>query len=57
MSISTEGMSKIGFPLEVEGDWPPYSVEQFWIKPVNGRYVVQSFPFFVKGVSFNDIVA
>lgn len=57
MSRSTREFSEIGFSLEVEGDWPPYSVEHLWVQPVSDGYIIKSFPFFVKGLSFGDTVS
>jgi hypothetical protein len=47
---------KLGFPLPVQEDWPPYDVEHIWVEDVGGNYKVKSFPFFIKGISYDDII-
>jgi hypothetical protein len=49
-------MIKIGFPLEVEDNWPPYEVEHIHVDVVEGGYLVKSIPFFVRGISYEDIL-
>ena len=49
-------MIEIGFPLEVEGNWPPYKVEHIHVDVVEGGYIVKSIPFFVRCISYEDIL-
>jgi hypothetical protein len=50
-------MVKVGFKLD-SGDWDNLEVEWLWAARVApAEYRIQSFPFFVYGISFGDIVA
>ena len=59
MSKNIKGLIRIGFPLEIDEDedWPPYSVEHLWVRPVGETFYVRSFPFFVKGMAFDDLIS
>lgn len=49
---------KIKFPLEQKDDYPPYDVESLWAVPLgDGTYRIDNIPFFVRGVSSEDVVA
>ncbi|HEV2816227.1 MAG TPA: DUF4265 domain-containing protein [Allosphingosinicella sp.] len=50
-------MEKLGFPLSIEDDWPPYDVEHLWLNQVDGLYQVKNFPFFLKGVAYDDVLS
>src|SRR5437588_2193889 len=49
---------KIAFPLERDADgYPPESVETLWGVPVGGdKYRIDNIPFFVKGISAEDVI-
>lgn len=53
MSKNTS-LIKIGFPLERDEDWPPFDVEHIWVEPSEDGLVIKNFPFFVKGLAFDD---
>ena len=59
MSKNIKSLIRIGFPLEIDEDedWPPYSVEHLWVQPVGETFYVRSFPFFVKGMAFDDLIS
>ena len=50
---------KVLFELKKDADgYPPVEVEQLWAEPVGGNlYKIDNVPFFVKGISCEDIVA
>ncbi|MGW7265689.1 DUF4265 domain-containing protein [Streptomyces sp. NPDC054842] len=49
---------KVHFRLEVEGDWPPASVESLWaVDQGDGTVRLDNIPWFVRGVACGDVVA
>ncbi|MER5875056.1 DUF4265 domain-containing protein [Streptomyces sp. NPDC001910] len=49
---------KVHFRLEVEGDWPPASVESLWaVDQGDGVVRLDSIPWFVRGVACGDVMA
>ena len=46
----------IEFPLEIEDDWPPVSLECMPFRPVPGGYALLVPPLFVKGLSVGDVL-
>ncbi len=50
---------KIKFPLERDSNnYPPHDVESMWAVPLgNGTYRIDNIPFFVRGVSDEDVVS
>jgi hypothetical protein len=50
---------KIKFPLVRNGDdYPPYDVESIWAVPAeSGLYKLDNIPFFVRGLSAEDVVS
>ena len=50
---------KIGFPLKQDEDgWPPTTRENLWAVDLGGgRYRIDNIPFYVRGISDEDIVA
>jgi hypothetical protein len=54
-----EGLVKVRFRLTRDEDgWPPADSEGLWALPVGkGAYRLDNIPFFVRGVSCDDIVA
>jgi hypothetical protein len=52
-----EDLVKIGFRLDPK-DWDDLELEWLWAKPAGAtEYKVCSFPFFVYGISFGDVVS
>ena len=50
-------LRRMAFRLEVEVDWPPVSVETLWVESLGGeKFRIDNSPFFVKGISVDDIV-
>lgn len=50
-------LRRMAFNLEVEGDWPPASVETLWVEALkNAKFRIDSTPFLVRGIAINDIV-
>ncbi len=47
---------KLIFDLEVKDDWPPVAAESLWLEPARSGYRVKSFPFFLRGISYDDVV-
>src|SRR5690606_29181714 len=49
---------KVHFQLvQDEDDWPPFTVESIWCTDLgDGRFQVNNVPYFVKGVSFGDLI-
>jgi len=47
---------KLGFPLAAKDGWPPYEVEHLWAELIDGMFKIKSFPFYLKGVSYDDII-
>lgn len=54
MSMPSE---KIGFLLKPTDGWPPHDIEHIWLEHSNGHYTVKNFPFYVKGIAFEDIIS
>jgi len=50
-------MRKLGFHLAVEDEWPPYEVEHIWTEQVGGLFRIKNYPFFLKGVSYDDLIS
>jgi len=49
---------KILFPLEQTDGYPPHDVESVWAVPLGGgKYRLDNIPFFVRGVSSEDVVS
>ena len=49
---------QIRFALEQEDGWPPVPDEVLWAQPLGeARYVVESPPWYLRGVAVDDIVA
>ena len=44
------------FPLTVDDDWPPVSVETLWVEGAGADYKVLNVPFFAQGIALGDIV-
>lgn len=50
-------LQRMAFRLEAESDWPPVSVETLWVESLGGeKFRIDNSPFFVKGISVDDIV-
>lgn len=49
-------MRKLGFPLVVSDNWPPYDVEHMWVEESETLFQVKNFPFFLKGVAYDDLL-
>jgi hypothetical protein len=48
---------KIFFELNQENDWPPYAVESMWgVHLDKDLYQLDNTPFYIRGVSYKDIV-
>ena len=47
---------KIGFLLNPVDGWPPHNVEYLWLEDNGDRYTIKNFPFYTKGVAFEDII-
>lgn len=48
---------KILFPLEQTAGYPPHDVESVWAVPLGGgQYKIDNIPFFIRGVSSEDVV-
>jgi hypothetical protein len=47
---------KVGFLLDPVDGWPPHDVEHIWLERNNGQYTVKNFPFYVKGIAYEDII-
>lgn len=47
----------LGFPLNVEDDWPPVSLESLPFSQTAEGFALQVPPLFVKGLSVGDIIA
>ncbi len=47
-------MHKFGFPLKIQNDWPPVSVEWLWFVPTADGMKLQSCPLFVSELSVGD---
>jgi hypothetical protein len=48
----------VHFRLEVEGNWPPASVESLWAVDLgDGTVQLDNIPWFVRGVAREDVVA
>ncbi|MEV7319383.1 DUF4265 domain-containing protein [Streptomyces sp. NPDC093970] len=49
---------KVHFRLEIEGNWPPASVESLWaVDQGDGTARLDNIPWFVRGIACGDIVA
>ncbi|MFI0086492.1 DUF4265 domain-containing protein [Streptomyces bobili] len=49
---------KVHFRLEIEGDWPPASVESLWaVDQGDGTVRLDNIPWFVRGIACGDVVA
>jgi len=48
--------TKIAFKLEVEDDWPPFKVENLWLKKLESGYEVRNIPFFIENLAFRDLI-
>jgi hypothetical protein len=57
-SAGVTGFVRIRFPLEQLDNWPPVAAENLWGLPgsVEGEYVIDNIPFFVRGLSRFDTV-
>ena len=45
------------FDLDVEDDYPPASSESLWaVMGSNNECIIDSIPFYVKGISYGDII-
>ena len=51
--------NKIYFQLEIDEDgYPPFDVESLWVSTIDkGSGIIDSIPFFVKGIALGDRVA
>jgi hypothetical protein len=49
-------MKKVGFRLRIEDGWPPYDAEFLWTEQRGEFLCIKSFPFFVKGIAFDDLI-
>ena len=47
-------MQKLSFALDVEGEWPPVSVEHVWCEKAGSLYELKNAPFFIQGIAFGD---
>lgn len=48
---------RVHFRLEVDGDWPPVSVESLWaVGQADGTVRLDNVPWFVRGIACGDIV-
>lgn len=59
MSSSGAKLFKVAFDLELERPgWPPVAVERLWGEKTNVKLEVRvaNIPFFVRGVSFGDLI-
>jgi len=45
---------EVAFLLAAKDEWPPCEVEHLWLKQVGDLFEVRNFPFFVKGVAYED---
>lgn len=53
---SRENLVKVSFPLK-PGEWPGLEAENMWAEPLkSGKYRVVNIPFYVYGVSAEDVV-
>lgn len=55
-NIEKSSLIEIGFYLDIKDDWPPFSVEHLWSERRGGNYIIRSFPFFVKGIAYGDLI-
>jgi len=53
-TANNEVVEKAGFALDIEGGWPPVSVEHVWCRRDGNLYQLENAPFFIKGLSFGD---
>ena len=52
------GFRRMAFALEVEDSWPPVSVETLWVTEAGeGKFRIDSIPFFVPDIAIGDLVA
>jgi hypothetical protein len=53
----TEGRIKILFELKKDDGYPPAEIEQLWAEPLgNNLFKIDNIPFYVKGISCEDVV-
>ena len=53
----SEPSIKLWIPLSPEDDWPPVGGENLWAEALgNGRYRLDSVPFFAQGLAVGDVV-
>ena len=59
ITVKDDGYRKIHFKLEKDEDgYPPDEWESVWaIEEETGRYKVDSIPFFIKGLSTDDVIS
>jgi hypothetical protein len=51
-------MKEFLFRLEQDEDgWPPFAVEGLWCEPEGNLYRLRTFPLFVKGVAYDDLLS
>jgi Domain of unknown function (DUF4265) len=50
-------MIKLGFPLDVQDNWPPYDVEHLWAEQAEIGYTIDSIPFFLKDLALGDLIS
>jgi len=55
----TDGYVHVIFELSVDANgWPPVGSERVWSSKVGeGKYKIENTPFYIRGISFGDIVA
>jgi len=53
-----ERMKELLFRLvQDEEGWPPFAVEGLWCEPDGNLYRLRTFPLFVKGVAYDDLLS
>jgi len=51
-------MKELLFRIEQDEDgWPPFAVEGLWCEPEGNLYRLRTFPLFVKGVAYDDLLS
>lgn len=48
---------KAGFKLDCKDGWPPSESEFIWLERDDENFRVKTFPFFIKGLAYNDLIS
>ena len=57
MITDRSALMRMEFPLTIESDWPPVSVETLWVAALgDGHFRIDNIPFFVRDIAVDDVV-